>query len=58
MHQMSVHTVGGLVTPNPVGRPNQIGAPGIQAFAELQDKIEDGPLAQAVARLVARRRET
>ncbi|QEI05042.1 DUF721 domain-containing protein [Pigmentiphaga aceris] len=50
--------LGGVVAPNPVGRPNQIGSPGIQAFADLQDKISDGPLAQAVARLVARRRET
>lgn len=50
--------LGGVVAPNPVGRPNQINAPGVQAFADLEGKIADGPLARAVARLVARRRET
>jgi hypothetical protein len=50
--------LGGLVAPNPVGRPNQINASGIAAFAELEGKIENEPLARAIARLVARRRES
>jgi hypothetical protein len=49
--------LGGVVAPNPVGRPNQINASGIEAFEALQNSVEDGPLARAIARLVARRRE-
>lgn len=50
--------LGGVVTPNPVGRPNQISSPGVQAFADLQGQLGDGPLARAIAKLVARRRES
>jgi hypothetical protein len=42
--------------PAPAREPRLLGAQGLQAFSELHDKLERGPLADAVARLLERRR--
>ncbi len=37
--------------------PNLLGSRGIQAFSELRDHLRDGPLAQAITRLLDRRKD-
>ncbi len=48
-----------LGAPAPVapGKPNELGAKGVAAFEALRDTVTDKPLAQAIARLVERRRQ-